>query len=115
MDQTLPRAAQAATPANGSRRHSTNWSSSRERASCTCTDIESASRAKQYASIVFKSGGNAKCTRNTLDLRSTLRHNDRSVSLPKGCTMDLAIMIEGQDGLNWPRWQRLARTVEDLG
>jgi F420-dependent oxidoreductase-like protein len=29
--------------------------------------------------------------------------------------MDLAIMIEGQDGLNWPRWQRLVRTVEDLG
>jgi len=29
--------------------------------------------------------------------------------------MDLAIMIEGQNGLNWPRWQRLARAVEDLG
>ena len=24
-------------------------------------------------------------------------------------------MIEGQDGLTWPRWQRLARAVEDLG
>lgn len=24
-------------------------------------------------------------------------------------------MIEGQNGLNWPRWQRLARAVEDLG
>src|SRR5215218_3674948 len=24
-------------------------------------------------------------------------------------------MIEGQDGLDWPRWQRLARTVEDSG
>lgn len=24
-------------------------------------------------------------------------------------------MIEGQDGLNWPRWQRLARTAEDFG
>ena len=29
--------------------------------------------------------------------------------------MDLAIMIEGQNGLTWPRWQRLARAVEDLG
>src|SRR5579884_809761 len=24
-------------------------------------------------------------------------------------------MIEGQDGLNWPRWQRLARAAEDFG
>jgi F420-dependent oxidoreductase-like protein len=29
--------------------------------------------------------------------------------------MDITIMIEGQNGLNWPRWQRLVRTVEDLG
>ena len=29
--------------------------------------------------------------------------------------VDLAVMIEGQDGLTWPRWQRLARAVEDLG
>lgn len=29
--------------------------------------------------------------------------------------MDIAIMIEGQDGLTWPRWQRLANAVEDLG
>lgn len=29
--------------------------------------------------------------------------------------IDVAIMIEGQDGLNWPRWKRLARSVEDLG
>jgi F420-dependent oxidoreductase-like protein len=24
-------------------------------------------------------------------------------------------MIEGQDGLNWPRWQRITRLVEELG
>jgi alkanesulfonate monooxygenase SsuD/methylene tetrahydromethanopterin reductase-like flavin-dependent oxidoreductase (luciferase family) len=24
-------------------------------------------------------------------------------------------MIEGQHGLNWPRWQRVARAVEELG
>ena len=29
--------------------------------------------------------------------------------------MEIAIMIEGQNGLNWPRWQRLAHTVEGLG
>jgi len=29
--------------------------------------------------------------------------------------MDVAIMIEGQNGLNWPRWQRMVRVVEDLG
>lgn len=29
--------------------------------------------------------------------------------------VEIAIMIEGQDGLNWPRWQRLAAAVEDLG
>ncbi len=29
--------------------------------------------------------------------------------------MEVSIMIEGQQGLNWPRWQRLARAAEDLG
>lgn len=29
--------------------------------------------------------------------------------------MELAIMIEGQNGLNWPRWQRLVTAVEELG
>lgn len=29
--------------------------------------------------------------------------------------IDIAIMIEGQNGLNWQRWQRIARAVEDLG
>ncbi len=29
--------------------------------------------------------------------------------------IELALMIEGQDGLTWPRWQRLARAAEDLG
>ncbi|MFW6070107.1 MAG: TIGR03560 family F420-dependent LLM class oxidoreductase [bacterium] len=29
--------------------------------------------------------------------------------------MEVAIMIEGQNGLDWPRWQRLARAVEELG
>lgn len=29
--------------------------------------------------------------------------------------MEVSIMIEGQQGLNWPRWQRLGRAAEDLG
>jgi len=29
--------------------------------------------------------------------------------------LDVAIMIEGQDGLNWPRWQRIVKIVEDSG
>ncbi len=29
--------------------------------------------------------------------------------------MEISIMIEGQNGLNWHRWQRLAAAVEDLG
>lgn len=29
--------------------------------------------------------------------------------------IELALMIEGQQGLNWPRWQRLVRAAEDLG
>jgi alkanesulfonate monooxygenase SsuD/methylene tetrahydromethanopterin reductase-like flavin-dependent oxidoreductase (luciferase family) len=29
--------------------------------------------------------------------------------------MDIALMVEGQDGLTWPRWQRLARAAEDFG
>lgn len=29
--------------------------------------------------------------------------------------MEVAIMIEGQNGLTWPRWQRVARAVEELG
>jgi F420-dependent oxidoreductase-like protein len=28
---------------------------------------------------------------------------------------EVAIMIEGQDGLDWGRWRRLTRAVEDLG
>lgn len=29
--------------------------------------------------------------------------------------LELAVMIEGQDGLNWPRWQAIARATEDGG
>ena len=29
--------------------------------------------------------------------------------------LEIAIMIEGQNGLNWPRWQKLVRLVEELG
>ncbi|HEY5730300.1 MAG TPA: TIGR03560 family F420-dependent LLM class oxidoreductase [Anaerolineales bacterium] len=29
--------------------------------------------------------------------------------------LEIAIMIEGQNGLNWGRWKRIARLVEDVG
>lgn len=29
--------------------------------------------------------------------------------------MEVALMIEGQKGVNWPRWQRIVRAAEDLG
>ena len=29
--------------------------------------------------------------------------------------MDIAIMLEGQNGLNWPRWKKIVKLVEDLG
>lgn len=29
--------------------------------------------------------------------------------------IEVAIMVEGQNGLNWNRWQKIARTVEDAG
>ncbi|NDJ84481.1 MAG: TIGR03560 family F420-dependent LLM class oxidoreductase [Chloroflexi bacterium] len=29
--------------------------------------------------------------------------------------MEIAIMVEGQDGINWQRWERLAKTVEEAG
>jgi len=29
--------------------------------------------------------------------------------------LEIAIMIEGQNGLTWPRWQKIVRLVEDLG
>ncbi len=29
--------------------------------------------------------------------------------------LEIAIMIEGQNGLTWPRWKRIVRAVEDLG
>mgnify|MGYP000462914586 CR=1 FL=1 len=28
---------------------------------------------------------------------------------------DISVMIEGQDGVNWERWQRIVRTVEESG
>jgi F420-dependent oxidoreductase-like protein len=29
--------------------------------------------------------------------------------------LEIAVMIEGQNGLTWPRWQKIARLVEDTG
>jgi F420-dependent oxidoreductase-like protein len=38
------------------------------------------------------------------------------VGIPGGqVDMDVALMVEGQNGLNWPRWQRIVRAAEELG
>ena len=29
--------------------------------------------------------------------------------------LEIAIMIEGQNGLTWSRWQKIVRLVEELG
>jgi F420-dependent oxidoreductase-like protein len=29
--------------------------------------------------------------------------------------VEISVMVEGQDGLSWPRWQRLVQATEDLG
>lgn len=42
-----------------------------------------------------------------LELRTRLGEDFRVI--------DVGLMIEGQDGLNWTRWQRIARTVEASG
>lgn len=34
---------------------------------------------------------------------------------PKTAIPGIAIMVEGQMGLDWPRWKRMARAVENLG
>ncbi|MBO0793815.1 MAG: hypothetical protein J2P36_23080, partial [Ktedonobacteraceae bacterium] len=39
-------------------------------------------------------------------------YTDSNEFLARGEFMDIALMIEGQNGLNWPRWQRLAEAVE---
>ena len=46
-------------------------------------------------------------------MRAGTRMDDEEEARVAG--IDVAIMIEGQDGLTWPRWQRLARAAEELG
>jgi alkanesulfonate monooxygenase SsuD/methylene tetrahydromethanopterin reductase-like flavin-dependent oxidoreductase (luciferase family) len=44
------------------------------------------------------------------------RYGDRLLSCEKKvAVLDVPIIIEGQDGINWARWRRLVRAVEDLG
>jgi hypothetical protein len=33
----------------------------------------------------------------------------------EGQVLEVAIMVEGQEGIGWDRWRRLARAVDDLG
>lgn len=43
------------------------------------------------------------------------RYDDPSLCEAEEVPVEVAIMIEGQDGIDWTRWKRLARTVEDSG
>jgi F420-dependent oxidoreductase-like protein len=43
-----------------------------------------------------------------------LRYDD-STSEEEGSVLEVAIMVEGQEGVGWDRWRRLALAVEDLG
>jgi F420-dependent oxidoreductase-like protein len=47
--------------------------------------------------------------------RSSLRWARLPSSQERTGVPEVAIMIEGQEGINWARWRRLARTVEDAG
>ena len=38
-----------------------------------------------------------------------------SVFRKGGVVLEIAIMIEGQNGLTWPRWRKIAQLVEDAG
>jgi F420-dependent oxidoreductase-like protein len=55
----------------------------------------------------------------TLVLRSKSALQARIVEHPTGergtDLIEVAIMIAGQDGIDWPLWKRIARTVEDAG
>jgi F420-dependent oxidoreductase-like protein len=46
-------------------------------------------------------------------MRALIQHKNQSRR--KGLKMEIAIMLEGQNGLNWPRFQRITLAVEDLG
>ena len=49
-----------------------------------------------------------------MDNLVTLRRLQRRIT-GRNCCVELAIMIEGQDGLTWERWRRLATMAEDGG
>jgi alkanesulfonate monooxygenase SsuD/methylene tetrahydromethanopterin reductase-like flavin-dependent oxidoreductase (luciferase family) len=45
----------------------------------------------------------------------TARYDERWWCGKETSVFEVAIMIEGQDGISWRRWRRLARAAEDLG
>ena len=45
----------------------------------------------------------------------TARYDGRSCCGKETSVLEVAIMNEGQDGISWRRWRRLARAAEDLG
>jgi len=45
----------------------------------------------------------------------TARYDGHSCCGKETSVLEVAIMNEGQDGISWRRWRRLARAAEDLG
>src|SRR5919205_660921 len=54
-------------------------------------------------------------TRNTFYVSRFTLHVSRFTHEKEEYMVAISIMIEGQDGLTWPRWKRLVAEVEDLG
>src|SRR5260221_13063670 len=51
-----------------------------------------------------------RCALNEVRRRDTSLRSDNNTLVT-----EIALMIEGQDGLNWDCWQGIARTAEDAG
>src|SRR5579883_2093163 len=67
-------------------------------------------------------GGDEHAATSTFGAQVTLARGRRYAGAaargrrpPGGARMDLGIMLEGQEGLDWGRWRRYAQRVEDLG
>src|SRR5215203_6005028 len=55
------------------------------------------------------------CTGRMFFALAAARRYDDSTSEEEGSVLEVAIMVEGQEGVGWDRWRRLALAVEELG
>ena len=83
-----------------------------------------AATAELVERLGARSGGDrgadrATGARRTRAIGGLRRHQSVAVLSERGkdtlVMIDVGLMIEGQLGVNWPRWQRLARVAEDAG